>query len=111
MYLDLQKAFDRVPHGRLKWKLGTKGEIEGRLLEWMEDFLEGRKMRTTIRGVKSSWKEITSGVPQGSVLAPIMFLVYINDLTEEVTSYMNVCRWRQDTKENIKGRFTQSIAG
>ena len=49
IYLDLKKAFDKVPHGRLKWKLSVGGGIRGKLLKWMENFLNGRKMRTTIR--------------------------------------------------------------
>ncbi len=58
----------------------------------MKDFLKGRKMRTILRGKYSSWKEVTSGVPQGSVLAPIMFLVFINDINDNIGSegYMNM---------------------
>ena len=58
----------------------------------MTDFLEGRKMRTMLRGKFSNWLDVTSGVPQGSVLAPIMFLIYINDVQEVISegNYMNL---------------------
>ena len=90
VYLDLKKAFDKVPHKRLVRKLEYAGGIKGGLLKWMKDYLVGREMRTTVRGVNSDWCSITSGVPQGSVLAPIMFMVYINDIVEGVNSYMNL---------------------
>ena len=92
IYLDFKKAFDRVPHKRLIWKLEYIGGIQGHLLKWMQDFLKEREMRTILRGKYSSWREVTSGVPQGSVLAPIMFLVYINDINDNISteSYLNM---------------------
>lgn len=90
VYLDLKKAFDKVPHGRLLKKLEKIGGIQGSILKWMEDFLVGREMRVVIRDKKSPWGKVTSGVPQGSVLAPIMFAIYVNDLNEGVNSYMNL---------------------
>ena len=90
IYLDLMKAFDKVPHKRLLWKLERMGGIGGKLLEWMEDFLVGREMRTVIRDQPSEWGKVTSGVPQGSVLAPAMFAVYINDMGENVSSYISL---------------------
>ncbi len=54
IYLDFKKAFDRVPHKRLIWKLEYKGGVHGNILDWMKDFLKGRKMRTTLRGQFSS---------------------------------------------------------
>lgn len=88
-FLDLRKAFDKVPHKKLLRKLEIIGGIQGRLLDWMEDFLKERKMRVTIRGKHSSWKEVISGVPQGTVLAPVMFAVYVNDMDMNVDSYMS----------------------
>ena len=60
------------------------------MLRWMEDFLKERTMRTVIRDQESSWKKVISGAPQGTVLAPVMFAVYINDMIKGVDSYMNM---------------------
>ncbi len=90
VYLDLKKAFDKVPHKRLLWKIKNYGGIEGRLLKWMEDYLSGREMRTVLRNKSSSWLKVTSGVPQGSVLGPVMFGIYVNDLVEGIDSHINL---------------------
>ena len=90
IYLDLKKAFDKVPHQRLMWKLRNVGGVSGRLEEWMKDYLMEREMRTIVKGKKSEWRNVTSGVPQGSVLGPIMFLIYVNDMTAGLRSYMNM---------------------
>ena len=72
------------------WKLKNIGGLKGIVLNWMKDYLQDREMRTIIRDTSSSWCEVTSGVPQGSVLAPIMFQVYINDMAEGLSSYINL---------------------
>ena len=84
-YLDFQKAFDSVPHCRLLSKLHDLG-IRGKVLAWIKNFLTGRRQRIVVRGSKSSWAPVLSGIPQGSVLGPTLFLLYVNDLPDNVQS-------------------------
>ena len=72
IYLDLCKAFDKVPHRRLVLKLEQYG-IKGYLLLWIKNFLHDRQQRVTIGDSSSNWIPVTSGIPQGSVLGPIVF--------------------------------------
>ena len=90
VYLDMKKAFDKVPYWWLLWKLKHVGRLKGNILKWMKIFLQDWLMRTVIKSQLSGWTKVTNGVPQGSVLAPIMFLKYINDVVEEVSSYTNL---------------------
>ena len=75
----------------------------------MEDYLKGREMRTVVKDDKSEWMEVKSGVPQGSVLAPIMFLIYVNDITEGVSSYISLLA--DDAKLLRKIRNKQGLRG
>ena len=81
VYLDYRKAFDTVPHGRLIKKLSDYG-VHEEMLRWIQSFLGDRRMRVNTRGSYSDWIDVISGVPQGSVIGPLLFLCYVNDIPD-----------------------------
>ena len=85
VFLDISKAFDKVRHEGLVFKSKQNG-ISGNLLNIFEDFLRNRKQRVVLNGQASNWKNIHAGVPQGSIFGPLLFLIDINDLAENLSS-------------------------
>jgi len=94
VFLDLAKAFDKVPPKRLLEKLKKHG-ISGNILNVIEDRLKNRRQRVCIKGRWSGWIRVWSGVPQGSLLGPVLFLVFINDLDQVIAS--NILKFADDT--------------
>ena len=83
VYLDFRKAFDSVPHRRLLKKVEAYG-ISGKILNWLRSFLDGRLQRVVVNGQKSDWNTVISGIPQGSILGPILFIIFVNDFSDVV---------------------------
>ena len=95
IYLDFEKAFDKVPHHRLILKLRKLG-LHEQIVSWVKDFLTDRKQSVSIGNTRSSQRQVLSGVPQGSVLGPVLFICYINDMEEHLSSKLFM--FADDTK-------------
>ena len=82
-YLDFQKAFHKVPHKHLISKIEAHG-IGGKIMNWIKDWLRGRRHRVVLNGNVSDWDDVLSEVPQGSVLGPLLFVICINDIDKGI---------------------------
>ena len=97
LFCDLQKAFDCVDHDILLSKMKFYGII-GSTGKLMESYLRQRYRRVVINNNRSSWKEVQHGVPQGSILGPLLFLIYINDLSKNVSDKSIPIHFADDNK-------------
>ena len=108
VFLDFRKAFDKVPHKRLMRKVRDLG-IQGNVAAWIENWLAGRRQRVIVNGVPSDSTAVISGVPQGSVLGPLLFVIYINnDLNLALSS--KVSKFAADTKLGINAASLESVS-
>src|SRR5664279_3063394 len=110
IYTDLEKAFDKVPHNLLIQKL-RNFYINEVCIKWIESFLANRRQRVNINGSYSEWARVISGIPQGSVLGPLLFIIYINDLVAACNSGSEVYLFADDAKlfKHVKSEIDKDI--
>ena len=106
IYLDFSKAFDKCDHGIIFHKLKSLG-IRGKVGRWLYSFLTGRFLQVLVNGRKSTKSKLLSGVPQVSVLGPILFLIYISDIAKDLTA--NTLVYVDDTKVNKRVNTEEDI--
>ena len=92
--IDLSTAFDTIDHSLLLNKLEVYG-VQGANLKWFSDYLVMRRQRVVVDGVFSDWSAVTKGVPQGSILSPLMFIIFVNDMPD-VVKYCTVNQYADD---------------
>ena len=95
LYMDYAKAFDTVPHQRLLRQVESFG-ITGKVLQWIRSFLNNRQQKVKANGAESSWSPVLSGIPQGSIMGPILFTLFVNDLPQHINSLISM--FADDTK-------------
>jgi len=95
LYVDFKEAFDSVPYARLLKKLDAYG-IKGKLWNWIKAFITNHKQRVCVNGLPSSWSNVISGIPQGSVFGPLFFIIHVNDFSSNLRNF--ALHFADDTK-------------
>jgi len=110
VYTDFEKAFDKVPHKRLINKLASYG-IDSDTIEWIKAFLCYRKQRVKLNGKLSEWNAVLSGIPQGSILGPLLFIIFINDLPDFCEHSTDIYLFADDAKiyKHVHTPFDQQL--
>ena len=105
VFLDVSKAFDKVWHEGLFFKIQQLG-IHGRLMDWLKNYLKDRHQRVVLNGKTSSAQRVTAGVPQGSILGPLLFLIFVNDINTNINC--NISLFADDTSiyTNLENRHS-----